>query len=131
MNNARFKVIFAPEAAIEYEKLDNSVISIVDKAIDRLEERADEVGTLLHNYQKTRLADAKEIKLRDAGIRIIFKITAQTVNILQVVYILAIDQRDGDRVFGIAHERYQEFKEDPLQAIEKGKNRSIKKKGKK
>jgi len=34
MNNARFKVIFAPEAAIEYEKLDNSVISIVDKAIE-------------------------------------------------------------------------------------------------
>lgn len=131
MNNARFKVIFAPEAAIEYEKLDNSVIGIVDKAIDRLEERADEVGTLLYNYQKTRLAGTKEIKLRDAGIRIIFKITDQTVNIIRVVYILAIDQRDRDRVFGIAHERYQEFKEDPLQAIEKGKNRTIKKQRKK
>lgn len=131
MSNARFKVLFAPEAAIEYEKLDNSVIGIVDKTIDRLEERADEVGTLLHNYQKTRLAGAKEIKLRDAGIRIVFKITDQTVNILRVVYILAIDQRDRDRVFGIAHERYQEFKEDPLQDIEKGKNRTIKKQRKK
>lgn len=126
MINARFEVILAPEAAKEYKKLDNSVISIVDKAIDRLEERADEIGTVLHNYKGTKLAGCKEIKLRDIGIRIIFKVTDQVVNILQVVYILAVEWRNKDRVFKIACDRYQEFKEDPQESILAGEKRPSK-----
>jgi mRNA interferase RelE/StbE len=123
MSAARFEVIFAPDAAKEYKKLDNSVLAIVDKAIDGLEDRADEVGTVLHNYQKTKLAGCKEIKLRDAGVRIVFKITDQIVNVLQVVYILTIERRDKDHVFRIANKRYQEFKEAPVEAIVVGKKR--------
>lgn len=123
MSKARFEVKLAPAAAREYEKLDKSVMSIVDNAIDRLEERADEIGTLLNNYQNTKLAGCKEIKLRDAGVRIIFKITNHIVNILQVVYILTIEQRDKDQVFRIANERYKEYKKDPTEAIIKGKGR--------
>lgn len=123
MSKARFEVKLAPAAAREYGKLDKSVINIVDNAIDRLEERADEIGTLLNNYQNTKLAGCKEIKLRDAGVRIIFKITNHIVNILQVVYILTIEQRDKDQVFRIANERYKEYKKDPTEALKKGKGR--------
>lgn len=106
MSDPRFTIKFAPAAAKEYEKLDNSVIDIVDKAIDKLEQRTDEIGTALSNYRDTKLAGCKELKLRESGIRIIFKITDQTVNILQVVYILSIESRSKNQVFKITHERY-------------------------
>jgi len=128
MNEARFTIKFAPAAAKEYEKLDNSVIGIVDAAIDRLEERADEIGTPLHNYRDTKLAGCKEVKLRDAGIRIVFKITDQYVHILQVVYILTIESRSDEKVFKIAHERFKSLKNDPIKATETAKPRPDKRK---
>jgi len=106
MSKARFEIIFDPDAVKGYEKLDNSVVNIVDNAINRLEERADEIGKDLSNYQNTKLAGCKEIKLRSAGVRIIFKVTDQIVNILQVVYVLTIDRRDKEQVFRNANKRY-------------------------
>ncbi|AND86309.1 hypothetical protein CTDIVETGP_1165 [Clostridium tyrobutyricum DIVETGP] len=44
MDNKRFEIIFAAGAIKEYKKLDNSILGIVNKAIDDLEFRADEVG---------------------------------------------------------------------------------------
>lgn len=129
MTDTRFEIIFAPDAIKEYEKLDNSVLNIVNKTIDRLEERADEVGILLHNYQNTKLAGCKEIKLKDAGVRIVFKITDQIVNILQVVYILTIDIRNNNQVFKTANGRYQDFKSDPMEVLTVGKKRPKKQKG--
>lgn len=129
MSKPRFAVKFAPAAAKEYAKLDNSVIDIVDKAIDKLEERADELGTPLHNYHDTKLAGCKEIKLRDASIRIVYKIVDQNVNILQVVYILTIESRGNDKAFKIAHKRYDSFKNNPSKAIEEGKSRQEKGRG--
>jgi mRNA-degrading endonuclease RelE of RelBE toxin-antitoxin system len=43
---------------------------IVNKKLDDLEERADEIGKLLSGN----LAGCREIKLRDAGIRILYRI---------------------------------------------------------
>ena len=102
MSEARFEIILDPDAAKEYKKLDNSVLEIVDNAIDRLEERADEIGKVLHNYQGTKLAGCKEIKLKDAGVCIIFKVTDYVVNILQVVYVLTIEHRAKYKVFKVA-----------------------------
>lgn len=113
MNETKFKIIFDPDAAKEYQKLDNSVIESVDKAIDRLEQRADEIGIPLRNDRVARLAGCKEIKLRDAGIRIIFKVTQHTVQVLQIVYILAIEQRSKGIVFRIADNRHEELKNNP------------------
>lgn len=81
----RFTIKFDPDAAKEYLKLDNSFIGMIDKKIDELEYRADEIGKELHNTQDTKLAGCKEIKLRDAGIRIVFRIANYTVEVLQVV----------------------------------------------
>lgn len=109
----RFDIRFDEDAEKEYSKLDNSVIYIVNKAIDELVYRADEVGKNLSNYSTTKLAGCKEIKLRDAGIRIIFRIINTTVEVLQVVYILAIERRSQDLAFKIADRRLKVLKKVP------------------
>lgn len=101
----KFEVRLHPDAVKEYEKLDGSVLNIVNKAIDELELRADETGKILRNNKDTKLAGCKEKKLRDAGIRIIFKITDERVDILKIVYVLTIEKRSDDLVFKIAHNR--------------------------
>jgi len=69
MLEKRFDVRLDPDALKEYGKLDNSVLPAVNKAIDELEYRADEVGKPLGNKSSTKLAGCKEIKLREEGIR--------------------------------------------------------------
>lgn len=95
----RFAIRFAPEAVKEYDSLDGSVVSVVDKAIDELTDRADEVGKPLGNKRNQKLAGCKEIKLRDAGIRIIFKVTNEKVDVLCIVTILAISRHKVERLF--------------------------------
>lgn len=101
MAERRFEIRFAAQAYKEYEELDNSVVIIVDKKLEDLEKRADEIGTPL----KGNLSGYREIKLRDAGIRIIYQITEKTINILKIVYILAINKRAAGKVFRIALQR--------------------------
>ncbi|MHB8984045.1 MAG: type II toxin-antitoxin system RelE family toxin [Carboxydocellales bacterium] len=109
----RFDVRFHPAAEKEYKDLDNSVITQVDKAIDELLERADEVGKPLGNKNSTKLAGLKEIKLRNIGIRVIFRITEEVVDVLKIVYILTIEQRSDDFVFKLAHKRFAVLKATP------------------
>lgn len=98
----QFAIRFDPDAAKEYDSLDGSVIPLVDKAIDELKDRADEVGKPLGNKRNKKLAGCKEIKFRDAGVRIIFKISNDKVDVLRIVYVLAISRRDKDQVFSKA-----------------------------
>lgn len=65
MSNRRFDVRFDADALTEYQRLDNALVQIVDNALARLEERADEIGTPLKNKYATKLHGCKEIKLRD------------------------------------------------------------------
>jgi mRNA interferase RelE/StbE len=115
----RFDIRFDEDAEKEYNKLDNSVLGIVNKAIDELVYRADEVGKNLSNYTNTKLAGCKEIKLRDAGIRIVFRITNETVEVLRVVYILTIERRSQDLAFKIADRRLKAFKRIPNTQLNK------------
>ena len=57
----RFDVRLDPDAEKEYAKLDSSVVEIVNKAIDELEERADQVGKILGNKRDTKLSAAKKL----------------------------------------------------------------------
>lgn len=101
MSDKKFEIIFAEGAIKEYKKLDNSIIGIVNKAIDELEYRADEVGKPL----KGNLYGCKEKKLRNEGIRIIFRIVGKRVDVLRIVYVLAIEKRKRNTVFKIANKR--------------------------
>lgn len=108
MVKPRFEIRLHKAAEKEYAKLDHSVAVIVDKALAELEIRADEVGKLLGKKRNVNLTGCKEIKLRDAGIRIVFTISSEHVYILQVVFVLAIDDRDDDYVFRLAGKRLDE-----------------------
>ncbi|WP_048349071.1 type II toxin-antitoxin system RelE family toxin [Clostridium botulinum] len=106
----RFEVRLHPDAVKEYEKLDGSVLNKVNNAIDELKLRADETVKILRNNKSTKLSGCKEKKLRDAGIRIIFKVTNERVDILRIEYIITIEKRSDDLVFKIAHNRNENLK---------------------
>lgn len=107
----KFEVRLDRDAAREYSKLKQPVLDIVNKSIDELELRADEIGKPLGNKRNMKLAGCKEIKLRDAGVRIIYRITNETVDVLKVVYVLTIEKRSEDFVFKLASQRFKLFKE--------------------
>ena len=106
----KFEIRFHPKAYREYKKLDGSLVKIVDKSLEELEYRADEIGKVLGNSQNVKLAGCREIKLRDAGIRIVYRIINQKVDILRLVYILAIEKRAADYVFRLADQRLASMK---------------------
>ena len=110
MTEPRFDIRLHTAASKEYDKLDHSVVLQVDKALAELETRADEIGKLLGKKRNINLAGCKEIKLRDAGIRIVFTVIKEQVYVLQVVFVLAIDERDDDYVFRLAGKRYEDMK---------------------
>ncbi|MGD9155557.1 MAG: hypothetical protein PVG90_08645 [Bacillota bacterium] len=64
MNKQRFELRFTPASRKDYDRMDGSVQKIVNKKLEDLEERADEIGKLLSGN----LAGCREIKLRNAGI---------------------------------------------------------------
>ena len=110
MAELRFEIRLHKAAAKEYDRLDHSVILLVDKALAELEVRADEIGKSFGKKRNVNLTGCKEIKLRDAGIRIVFFVAKQQVYVLQVVFVLAIDERDDDYVFRLAGKRYEDMK---------------------
>jgi len=110
MNEPQFDVRFDEDAYKEYTKLDDSVAVLVDHALEQLELRANEVGKMLANSQSTKLHGCKEMKLRSAGIRIVFRVTNQVVDVLRIVYVLTIEKRQNDIVFRTADQRLRRFK---------------------
>lgn len=110
MASPRFEVRLHKAAQKEYAGLDNSVVQMVDKVLEELGMRADEIGKPLGKKRNINLTGCKEIKLRDAGIRIVFTVTKQYVQVLQIVVILAIEARSDDIVFRLAGERFYDLK---------------------
>lgn len=80
--------------------------------------RADEVGKTLGNNNITKLCGCKEIKLRDAGIRIVFRVTNETVEVLRIVYILTIEERSDDFAFKVAHKRNKALRALPKENLD-------------
>ncbi|SDO03397.1 mRNA interferase RelE/StbE [Paenibacillus sp. yr247] len=81
----RLDIHFDADAAKEYGQLDISILDEVNKAIDELSYRADEVSKELNLHSNPKLANCKEVILNEAGIRIVFRITNDIVEILRVV----------------------------------------------
>jgi mRNA interferase RelE/StbE len=51
------------------------------------------MGKELGNFHNTKLTGYQKIKLPEAGIRIVYKITGEKVDVLEIVLILAIQKR--------------------------------------
>lgn len=107
----RFLVQFTKKSLKEYEALDGSIIEEVNTALESLEQRADQVGKLLGNKRQIHLKGTKEKKLRSSGVRIIYQITDQYVDILAIVNILLIDfKKNETEVYTEAEIRFREAK---------------------
>ena len=106
----RFQVVILVGARQDFMELDGSVRPIVQKQILKLKENADTMGKELGNYNNTKLAGCREIKLLEAGIRIVYQITGKKVDVLEIVLILAIEQRKDFQVFKIADKRLNELR---------------------
>lgn len=105
----RFWIKFVPESLEEYNSLDHSIIEEVDKALESLEERADQVGKILGNRRQIELHGTREKKLRGPGVRIIYQITDRQVEVLQIVEILLVDfKKNDDKIYKTAQARYVE-----------------------
>ncbi len=98
MSVPREIVFINRDAQHEYLALDGSVRKMVDNGLARLRLRADEIGKPLTGS----LQGCKELRFRSDGLRIIFRIVG---NAVEVVEIVAIGARDKDRVFNAARRR--------------------------
>lgn len=93
-----YELVFTRGAQREYASLDGSVRSMVDKGLARLRVRPAEIGKQLSGP----LASCRELKFRADGLRVIYRIRNDQV---QIVDILAIGQRDRGRAFADAQRR--------------------------
>lgn len=89
---------FSRDVVREYRSLDGSVKKLVDIGLAKLRMRADEIGKPLRGE----LTGCRELKYREAGIRVVYRIIGEEVEIVEVV---AIGARDKGKVFGIASRR--------------------------
>ena len=97
----KYEVKFHPSAYKEYERLDHAVAEIVDKKLAALEARAEEIGKPLSGN----LSGYRELKLRAAGIRIIYEVLREDSSSLGVVYVLTVQKRDKGQAFEVASRR--------------------------
>lgn len=89
---------FSRDVAREYRSLDGSVKKLVDIGLAKLRMRADEIGKPLQGE----LLGCRELKYREAGIRVVCRIVGENVEIVEVV---AIGARDKGRMFAVAARR--------------------------
>lgn len=110
----RFNILYTPGAIKELKALDGSVKPIVAKYLKRLAEDADNIGKPLRNDKNSQLAGCRELKLKHAGIRIIYLITDEKVEVIgviqEVLQVLAVGRRAEYEVFVNAGKRLEELK---------------------
>lgn len=99
-------VIYLPEAMEDLRKLDGSQKLLVRKAIQKvstnpLPETEGGYGKLLGNKGNTNLSGFLKIKLRGAGLRIVYKLLRINGKLLIVI----IGAREDDEVYNLAQKR--------------------------
>lgn len=95
---SRYTVTLHPAAEKELLKLDGVQRILVRKGLRRLEERASEIGKPLSGP----LAGCRELKFRADNLRVIYRIRNGEVEIVEII---AIGPRDGNKVFITAQKR--------------------------
>jgi len=109
----RFYVWLVPGAEKDFKELDGSIKPIVLKYLKRLKNNADTMGEPLRNAQDTKLAGCRKLKLREAGIRIVYKILNEKVEVLDVVLdvvkVLTIGKREDYKVYKTTQDRLEKI----------------------
>ncbi|MCD7818550.1 MAG: type II toxin-antitoxin system RelE/ParE family toxin [Lachnospiraceae bacterium] len=102
----KWTVNYLPEAVKDLRTLDGSPRKLVRKAIDKVSENPLPVseggfGKPLGNRGDNNLTGLLKIKLRSAGIRIVYKVIRQDNDMIVIV----IGAREDDEVYDIANQR--------------------------
>ncbi len=87
-----YKIDWHKKALIDYTKLDGSQKQLVDKGIDKISLLGMKTGKNLAGDLKS----CREIKLRKAGLRTIFRQSSEGIEIIEII---AIGKRDEYQVF--------------------------------
>ena len=101
-----WSVVFLPEAEKDVRSLSRSQQILVRKAISKVQENPlpqseGGYGKPLGNKRGLNLTNLLKIKLRDAGIRVVYKLIRTDSQMLVVV----VGVREDDEVYEIAHSR--------------------------
>lgn len=99
MSEDKFVLNFHPKAQKEYSKLDGSSRNLVDKGLAKLRFRADEIGKPLSNKRGTLLTGCRELKFKQAGLRVVYRLTGEKQDQLEIVWILSTGNRADEEVF--------------------------------
>ena len=107
----RFKLCFYnKKARDEYLALDGSVKALLRPGLAKLQERADEIGTPLHGE----LAGCRKLKYRKDGWRIVYRVTKDAVELIEIAEIIATGKRERSKVCSVAEKRLAREEEDPI-----------------
>lgn len=105
----KFEVVFIEEAQKDYKKLDGSIKKLVNVALAKMEERADELGEDLTSKHGVNLIGCRKIKFRKAGIRLVYRIVGDKAEIAEIII---VGKREDNEVYQEAYKRLQELKKD-------------------
>lgn len=103
-----WEVRYLPEVLVDFRALDGSQRILVKKAIEKvrtnpLPDTEGGYGKRLGNKDHTQLAGFLKVKLRGAGLRIVYQLVRKKDSMVLVV----IGAREYDEVYHIAHKRIQ------------------------
>jgi mRNA interferase RelE/StbE len=105
----KFEVVFIEEAQKDYKKLDGSIKKLVNVALAKMEERADELGEDLTSKHGVNLIGCRKIKFRKAGIRMVYRIVGDKAEVAEIII---VGKREDNEVYQEAYKRLQELKRD-------------------
>lgn len=104
----KWDIAYLPEALDDLRRLDGSQRILVRKAIQKvssnpLPETEGGYGKLLGNKNNTNLSGLLKVKLRDAGLRIVYKLVRMEDRLL----IIVIGTREDSEAYEAAYKRIQ------------------------
>jgi mRNA interferase RelE/StbE len=105
----KFEIVFIEEAKKDYQKLDGSVRKLVDVAIAKMKDRADVLGEDLTKKNESDLIGCRKIKFKQAGIRIVYRISAGRAEIAEII---SIGKRKDNEVYKVAAKRLMALRND-------------------
>ena len=96
-----WKVEYLPEAEKDLKGLDGSQRNLVLKAIKKVQQNEQGYGKPLGNHNSTNLAGLLKIKLRSAGLRIVYQLRRTETSMM----IIVIGVRADEEVYELAQKR--------------------------
>ena len=107
----KWQVVYLPEVDKDFKQLGGNQKIQVLKAIDKVSSNPLSIfeggyGKPLGNKDNTNLSGFLKIKLRDIGIRVVYKLVRTKTHIL----IIVIGAREDSEVYEIASKRIQKYK---------------------